>query len=185
LEISDAFGRSQADPTSRRHGFTIGIGIAHGTAIAGQIGTPTQAKVGVFGPVVNQSARLERLTRQLGVSIAVDLATAEWARRLMPREEGRVRRLARVRPKGMETAIDVHELREGADRENEQLTDQMIADYEGALQAIIEGQWDTGRTLLKSLPRTDGPTRFLLRCTAQTQNVPPPEWDGIFTLDYK
>ena len=31
-------------------GFQVGIGIGHGPGIAGKIGTPEQAKVGVFGP---------------------------------------------------------------------------------------------------------------------------------------
>jgi len=39
--------------------FRIGIGIASGTAVAGKIGTIDQAKVSVFGPVVNLASRLE------------------------------------------------------------------------------------------------------------------------------
>ena len=91
-------------------GFSVGVGIAHGRAIAGQIGTRQQAKVGVFGPVVNQGSRLEGLTNQFGVGICVDEATAEFVRRLLPRKKGRIRKLACVRPKGMDTAIIVSEL---------------------------------------------------------------------------
>ena len=49
-----------------------GIGVAHGTAVVGRLGTPDQFKIGVFGPTVNLAARLESLTRKFGVSILVD-----------------------------------------------------------------------------------------------------------------
>ena len=65
-------------PGGSLEGFDIGVGVAHGTAIAGQIGTPRQAKVGVFGPVVNQGARLESMTRQFEVGIIVDEKTADY-----------------------------------------------------------------------------------------------------------
>ena len=61
-------------------GFSVGIGISHGTALAGQIGTRRQAKVGVFGPVVNQGSRLEGLSKKFGVPICIDQQTAELIR---------------------------------------------------------------------------------------------------------
>jgi len=39
-------------------GFRCGIGIAHGRAVAGRIGTTDQVKVTAFGPVVNLASRL-------------------------------------------------------------------------------------------------------------------------------
>lgn len=108
IAIQDEFLHPERH-AGRLDGFTVGIGVAHGRAIAGQIGTANQAKIGVFGPVVNQGSRIEGLTRHFGVSICLDERAAEFARKLPP-EKARVRRLARVRPKGMDTSITVSQL---------------------------------------------------------------------------
>ena len=97
-------------PDELLEGFSCGVGIAHGRAVAGQIGTAQQAKIGVFGPVVNQGSRIEGLTRMFGVNVCVDEATANFVRKLLPASEGCCRRLANVRPKGMDVALLVSEL---------------------------------------------------------------------------
>ena len=45
----------------------------------------------VFGPVVNQGSRIEGMTRMFDVGICIDETTANFVRRLMPPDEGRVR----------------------------------------------------------------------------------------------
>ena len=72
LAIRRRFAKAARTPGHRLAGFACGLGLAHGPAIAGRIGTLDQFKVGVFGPVVNRAARLEALTRKLRVSILVD-----------------------------------------------------------------------------------------------------------------
>ncbi len=108
LAVQDEFLHPERHE-GRLDGFTVGIGVAHGRAIAGQIGTAQQAKIGVFGPVVNQGSRIEGLTRYFGVSICLDERAAEFAKQLPP-DKARVRRLARIRPKGMDTSILVSQL---------------------------------------------------------------------------
>ena len=68
LTIRRRFAHVARQPGHRLAGFACGLGIAHGPAIAGRIGTHDQFKVGVFGPVVNRAARLESLTRKFRVS---------------------------------------------------------------------------------------------------------------------
>ena len=164
-------------------GFSVGVGIAHGRAIAGQIGTSQQAKVGVFGPVVNQGARLEGMTSQFGVGICVDEATAEFVRRLLPRNKARVRKLACVRPKGMDTALTVCELLPPIGRASA-VTDAMIERHEAAVEVIIGGQWILAREILKQLPDS-GPKQFLLDHMAEFDNRPPAGWTGSFLLAQK
>lgn len=165
-------------------GFSCGVGIAHGRAIAGQIGTSQQAKIGVFGPVVNQGSRIEGMTRQFGVNVCIDEATAEFVRRLMPLEEGRVRRLARVRPKGMDTPLLVHELLP-AEVEKDKISETARLNYEAALEMIIGGRWTEGLERLNAVPDDDGPKQFLLAQMAKHNNTPPTDWDGAFRLDAK
>lgn len=165
-------------------GFSCGVGIAHGRAIAGQIGTSQQAKIGVFGPVVNQGSRIEGMTRQFGVGVCIDETTANFVRRLMPPEQGRCRRLARVRPKGMETPLLIHELLP-PETEGDKVTETVRLNYEAALEGIIAGRWSEGIERLNAVPDDDGPKLFLLAHMAKHNNTPPPDWDGAFSLDSK
>jgi len=164
-------------------GFSVGVGIAHGRAIAGQIGTSQQAKVGVFGPVVNQGSRLEGMTKQFGVGVCIDESTSDFVRRMLPRDKARVRKLARVRPKGMDTAVTVSELLPPFGQKCE-ITDAMIERHEAAVEAIVTGDWDLAQEILKKQPG-DGPTRFLLDHMAEFDNRPPTDWAGSFSLVQK
>jgi len=110
LAIYEGFHHEIAVEESLLDGFAVGLGVAHGRALAGQVGTEHQAKVGVFGPVVNQGARLEAMTKQFAVPICVDETTAEYAIEHLSAAEGRIRQLARVRPKGMDTPMTVYAL---------------------------------------------------------------------------
>ena len=165
-------------------GFSCGVGIAHGQAIAGQVGTTQQAKIGVFGPVVNQGARIEGMTRMFGIDICIDEATANFVRRLMPPEEGRVRRLARVRPKGMDTAVEVSELLP-PEIDSPHLTAAIVTAHELAVEHVIAGRWTAAIEILQPRAEIDQPARFLLEHMAATDNHPPADWDGAFRLTSK
>ena len=84
--------------------------MATGRAVAGKIGTVDQVKVTVFGPVVNLASRLEGMTKILQAPILLDETTARIVRQQVPREVARVRRLAIVRPYGLDTPLEVSEL---------------------------------------------------------------------------
>lgn len=183
LAIMQIFN-APAEERGLLEGFSCGVGIAHGRAIAGQIGTSQQAKIGVFGPVVNQGSRIEGMTRQFGVGVCIDETTAGFVRRLMPPEKGRCRRLARVRPKGMETPLLIHELLP-PEIEGDKVSETVLLNYEAALEAIISGRWNEGIERLNAVPDDDGPKQFLLAHMANHNNTPPANWDGAFSLDSK
>ncbi len=165
-------------------GFSCGVGIAHGQAIAGQIGTSQQAKIGVVGPVVNQGSRIEGMTRMFDVGVCIDETTANFVRRLMPPQEGRVRRLARVRPKGMNTAIEISELLP-PESDCPQLTAAIVSAHEQAVAHVVAGRWADAIEFLRPRAETDHPARFLLEHMAQFDNQPPADWDGAFRLTSK
>ena len=179
LDIQADFLNNSGDDGSLK-GFRIGIGVAHGRAIAGQIGSNQQAKVGVFGPVVNQGARLEGLTRQIGVGICIDESTADCVNRLLPPDQARTRRLVRLRPKGMDTPLSVYELLppHGAGSD---VTDETIRDHEAAVDAVVAGHWSQAARLLEALPPS-GPRDFLLQQMERHGRQVPTDWDGAFTM---
>jgi adenylate cyclase len=161
--------------------FPVGIGIASGRGVAGKIGTVDQVKVTVFGPVANLAARLEGLTKVLRVPILIDAATAELVRRTVPADVARVRRLARIKPPGMETPVEVSELLPPAS-EHPQLTDEHLAAFESAVEALYAGDWPLALQLLHRVPPDDLAKDFLTVFIAQHNRTPPPDWDGVVEI---
>ena len=64
-----------------RRGLQIGVGLASGSVVVGDVGGETFLDFTVLGPTVNVAARVEAMTKQLGVPI---LVTTETAHELAP-----------------------------------------------------------------------------------------------------
>jgi len=181
--------RTQFEANARRQGhplanFKMGIGIASGAAVAGKIGTIDQAKVSVFGPVVNLASRLEGMTKILHAPILLDEATARLARAQLPPEMARFRRLAKIKPYGLDHPQEVTEL---LPPENEcpYLTDEHILAYESALDSLHAGRWSEALTFLSRVPPEDQVKDFLTVFIAQHNRIPPEGWNGIIPLTRK
>ncbi|MGE3777531.1 MAG: adenylate/guanylate cyclase domain-containing protein, partial [Pirellulaceae bacterium] len=138
LAIQADFARAARDPEHPLANFRVGMGVATGKAVAGSIGSSDQVKVTVFGPVVNLAARLQELTKTLSAPIVIDAATAAAVRSQVSREAARVRRLATVRPRGLKSAVEIHQLLPPRS-ENSRLADEHLAAYELALDALQSG----------------------------------------------
>ncbi len=162
----------------------MGIGIAHGPAVAGKIRTSEQVKITAYGPVVNLASRLESLTKQLRVPILLDEPTAEFARRHLPRSEGRIRKLARILPYGMENPVVVSEILP-TEADFPQLSDEQMQHYETGVEHFIAGRWEDAYTCLHQVPATDRAQDFLNMLITQKNRVAPPDWDGIVRLASK
>ncbi len=164
--------------------FQAGIGIATGPAVAGKIGTIDQVKVTVFGPVVNLASRLEGMTRALRAPILLDEPTASAVRREVPENVARVRRLAVVKPYGLDTPLVVSELLPPV-AECPEPSDEHLGFYESALDAFLAGDWATAFELLHQIPAADRAKDFLTVYIAQHNRRPPEDWDGVIALETK
>lgn len=184
LGIRAEFEAIRADKDHPLANFSMGIGIAHGRAVAGKIGTRDQVKVSVFGPVVNLASRLEGMTKLLRVPIVMDEATAELARSRLPAEEGRVRRLAKVLPYGMETSVKVSELVPPLEQCPD-LTDELLTLYDAGVQHFESGDWEEAHRCFRKMPETDRAQDFPAIRIAQHNRVAPPDWDGVVRLASK
>ncbi len=184
LAIREEFAKAHADPGHPLTDFETSIGIAHGRAVAGKIGTREQVKVTVFGPVVNLASRLEGMTRQLHVPILIDDKLDDLIRRNKDHFEGRVRRILHVLPYGMENSLVVSELVPSA-AALPQLTDQHIADFEIGVQKFIEGHWSDAWRFLHSMPAEDRAQDFLAMQITQHDRTAPSDWDGIVRIKKK
>jgi adenylate cyclase len=177
----DAAGNQAGVPLA---GFRAGIGIATGTAVAGKIGTHDQAKVGAFGPVVNLGSRLEGMTKIFHAAVLMDEATDQLARQQLPPGVARLRRVARVKPYGLDKPLTVTELLPPA-ADYPALRDEHIAAYEEALGEFQAGRWSEAYELLHKVPPEDRVKDFLTIYIAQHNRVAPPDWNGVIVLSDK
>jgi len=182
LAIWRTFARFAQRGQHQLSGFACGIGIAHGTAIAGRLGTMDQLKVGVFGPVVNLAARLESMTKMLRVPILIDENCSKQLTGERVSYWARFRRVARVRPYGMTKDVTVCELLPPA-VEPGAMHEQVRRDYEAALDFFTTGQWASAHELLKRLPENIG--HFLKSYIDKHKGTPPVDWDGVIGLEGK
>jgi adenylate cyclase len=184
LGIRAAFETAAREPGHPLAGFRVGVGVASGRAVAGGIGTADQAKVTVFGPVVNLASRLQDMTKLLRVPILLDEPTAEAVRAHTPPDVARVRRLARVKPSGLSTPLTVAELVPPAGP-GEVLTNEHVAAYEQGLEAFHAGEWDDALRLLRQLPAEDRGTDLLTQFILTNNRTPPTNWPGVIPLGSK
>ena len=184
LGIRAAFATTYDQKDHPLADFEVGIGIAHGRAVAGKIGTSEQVKVTVFGPVVNLASRLETMTKQLRVPILLDERAAEIVRARLDTQQGRTRRLAKILPFGMETPVVVSELLPPT-AEYPELTDAHVAQYELGVDHFMAGRWEEAYDRLHNMPASDRAQDFLTMLIAQHNRVAPLDWDGVVRLPSK
>lgn len=184
IAIRIAFSKIHQEAGHPLQDFRMGIGIAHGRAVAGQIGTSGRMAVTVFGPVVNLASRLESMTKKLHVPIVMDEATTAIARKRLSDEEGRVRTLARVLPYGMEKPLTVSELLPPLGDASD-LTDAQLSVYEQGVEHFINGDWEEAYRCLHSMPSSDQAQDFLLGTITQNNRRAPSNWKSVLELPSK
>jgi adenylate cyclase len=189
LRIQRAFAAARTEDGHALSAMSIGIGIAHGRAIAGRIGTRDQSKVGVFGPVVNLGARLEALTKHFGTTILTDADTAARLLETQATEArtapARIRRLARVQPVGMTRIVELCEVcAVDGDDDNDGCESGMTAAYDAVREAFERGAWDEARALLAKCTERDGPHAFLDAWMNRLAE-PPADWAGVIVMHDK
>jgi adenylate cyclase len=187
LEINKKF--SQMREKSREDAFECGIGLAHGKAVAGRLGTFEQCKVDVYGPVVNLAARLESMTKQFGVRVLIDDNIAEYLRtRGKINRVCRTRKLARLYPAGMNKAQTVSELLPLENQPGHAVPEKLRTQWEQVVDMFIAKKWETARPALEQLSTVRGQEkagRMILEFMALHHNQPSADWDGVIRLEKK
>ncbi len=181
LDISRSFVARQADAAAPGSGGSVNIGIAFGPTTARFIGPPSLMKVATQGIAVDRAVVLATCARTFGTGICLDDVAAGWAQLRLKSSLGRIRRLARVHSDTGATPFEVFALLPPP-AETPALTDSMLGEYDAALTAVIDGEWDEARERLARLPVTDLPTKFLQARMAEANQQPPADWDGSFRV---
>ena len=86
--------------------FAIGVGVHTGEAVTGNVGAPNRMQFTAIGDTVNTSARLEGLTKQLGVRVVISQAVVD----AIGAEHLQLGMTKEMFVKGRVVAVMVHEL---------------------------------------------------------------------------
>lgn len=175
LTIRENFARLRANRHSPLSGMKIGIGLTHGPALVGKLGNFDMKKIDVFGPTVNRAARIEALTKRVGVEIIVDAAVAAGLGD--PRVvDGRLRRLVTVAPAGMDEPFGISELLPADIDDAFGAREAALSAYDEALQDFEAGDaWGRARSVLDRYRDRDGPSQYLYGVLGDRDSAPP-DW---------
>ncbi len=155
-----------------------GLGLTHGTAVAGRLGAHDLAVVDLYGPVVNLTFRLEAMTKAFGVPIIVSQAVAERVAAADPQgREMRTRPLGLVRAKGFPEALWAHELYSA---QTPSVQDYQLADWSAVVEAFTAGEWGDAYDTLAAQFSSDPGAHCLMRVMDKTKRRAPSDWDGSF-----
>lgn len=160
----------------------MGVGINHGEALAGNIGSGDRADLTVIGDAVNLASRLEALTRQYGV----DLLVGEAAEALI-RDDFHLRSVARVQVKGKTIPVAVSTLlcAKGDDFDPELL--KWLQDYEEGIAQFRGREFTKAKVsfarFLASYPDDYLAKMYLERAVGYEKEPPGEKWNAaeVFT----
>jgi adenylate cyclase len=143
----------------RLQDFQMGIGMATGRAVAGKIGTSHQVKVTAFGPVVNLAARLEGMTRFLGLPMIVDESTVDMARESVRGIDSRAgfRFLGKFKPYGLNTANKIYHMYPA---ENPPPAD-LLEQHQQAMELFSDGNWKDASKILDNIATMDSAAHYV------------------------
>ncbi len=159
MELNEKWRASGREP------FEIGIGLNHGEAIFGMMGSEQKQEMTVIGDPVNQAARLESLTKKFGLGIIVGARVIDYL-------EGRfvLRSLGKVRTMGKEEAEELAGVLGEAGELLAEDDQEWLEEYRQALAAFQAGDLETAERLFRSCAgrRPDDPA---CRCTSIRSRV--------------
>ena len=162
----------------------MGIGVATGPLVCGNIGSQHKLQFTVIGDTVNLASRIEGMTKQYGAGLLVSQATAE----ALP-DGLTARQVDKVTAKGKDQPVIIVEVLDALDAQTAQARKETLTDFQDA-RAQLDGQHAAAAiALLEGCVSRDGSDlaahKHLERAKEYDANGFPPQWDGVVRLTAK
>ncbi len=155
-----------------------GVGVTHGTAVAGRLGAHDLAVVDLYGPVVNLTFRLEAMTKAFGVPIIVSQEVSRQVAEIDPSgREMLTRPLGKVRAKGFPEPLWAFELYSAP---TAILPDWLRDEWASMVDLFTQGKWNDCYEEITTKFPDDPVGKCLIRVMDATKRRPPANWDGSF-----